>query len=219
MDGLLIDTVPIYAQAMIRAACDLGHDFSRPYVLSLVGLLGEELKARLAADRGSSFPVADFLQTMSLHLAAALRGRVPLKPGAAELVASLAARGTPLAVATSLKHAEAEHHLSSTGLLTFFRCIVARDDVARGKPHPDVYLKAANDLGYGPSSCVALEDSFNGVRAAHAAGAMTIMVPDVLQPTPEIERLCVCIASHLDDVGVMLREGTGSRPFTSDRPG
>jgi len=200
MDGLLIDTVPVYADAMVQAGEDVGYDITREYVLSLVGLLGIELKARLVADHGASFPIADYLEAMSARLRPLLVGHVPLKPGAAQLVASLRQRGMPLAIATSMKRAEAEHHLAATGLRGAFARIAARDDVAHGKPRPDVYLKAAHDLGVAPAFCVALEDSYNGVRAANSAGAMTIMVPDVLSPTPEVENLCVYVASSLHEV-------------------
>jgi HAD superfamily hydrolase (TIGR01509 family) len=210
MDGLLIDTVPIYAQAMAEAGTDVGYNISKEYVLSLVGLLGSELQSRLAVDHGAAFPVADYLHAMSARLAPLLSGTVQLKPGALELAESLTKSNVPLAIATSMKRAEAEHHLASTSLKQFFRHIAARDDVAQGKPYPDVYLKAAASLDIEPRQCVALEDSFNGVRAANGAGAMTIMVPDVLHPTQEIESLCVCVASDLYHVSRILHANTSA---------
>jgi len=200
MDGTLIDTIPVYAEAMVQAGTDVGCNVSREYVLSLVGLLGSELKARIVADHGDAFPIDDYLSAMSARIGPLLLGKVPLKPGAIELIEDLLRFKMPLAIATSMKRSEAEHHLATAGLRSSFRHIAARDDVAYGKPHPDVYLKAASDLGVEPELCLALEDSFNGVRAASSAGAMTIMVPDVLSPTQEIERLCVCVASNLHEV-------------------
>jgi beta-phosphoglucomutase-like phosphatase (HAD superfamily) len=78
--------------------------------------------------------------------------------------------------------------------------VVTRNDVTRGKPHPDLYLKAAENLGVAPEYCLALEDSHNGVRAAHAAGCLPIMVPDLLEATDEMRRLCISVASNLNDV-------------------
>ena len=83
--------------------------------------------------------------------------------------------------------------------------------MARGKPHPDVHLEAASRLAIAPRDCVVLEDSFNGVRAAHAAGAMTIMVADALAPTDDIRRLCVAVTSSLDEVKDMLGAGNDER--------
>jgi HAD superfamily hydrolase (TIGR01509 family) len=206
MDGLLIDTVPVYASAMVCAGVDVGHPVSREYVMSLVGLLGDELRARLIADHGPAFPIAAFLRAMSARLRPLLTERVELKSGANELVAALARRGMPLAIATSMTRAEAEHHLQTTALRPFFFHIAARDDVQRGKPHPDVYRLAAQNLGIEACYCVALEDSFNGVRAAHAAGTMVVMVPDVLAPSLDIEALCVGVARSLHEVAEMFRE-------------
>jgi HAD superfamily hydrolase (TIGR01509 family) len=204
MDGLLLDTIPAYAAAMVEASLDVEHPVSREYVLSLAGLLGAELEARLSADLGAGFPVAAYFTAMSARLEPRLAAGVPLKAGAIELLEALFQRGTPLAIATSMKRSEAMHQLQVNGIGHFFRQIAGRDDVARGKPHPDVHLEAASRLAVAPRDCVVLEDSFNGVRAAHAAGAMTVMVPDALAPTDDIGRLCVVVCSSLHDVRDML---------------
>jgi HAD superfamily hydrolase (TIGR01509 family) len=214
MDGLLIDTIPIYAGAMVQAGLDVGRPVSREYVLSLAGLLGVELEARLIADLGAGFPTSAYLAAVTARLEPLLTASVPLKAGAVELLEALARQGMPLAVATSMKRTEATHQLELNGISHFFRHVAGRDDVARGKPHPDVHLEAASRLAVAPRDCVVLEDSFNGVRAAHAAGAMTIMVPDALTPTDDIRGLCVVVASSLYDVANMLRpenKGGGGR--------
>ena len=208
IDGLLIDTIPAYAAAMVEAGLDVGHPVSREYVLSLAGLVGAELEARLTADHGAGFPVAAYFTAMSARLAPRLAAGVPLKAGAIELLEALSRQGMPLAVATSMKRSEAMHHLELNGIGHFFREMAGRDDVVRGKPHPDLHLEAALRLAVAPPDCVVLEDSFNGVRAAHAAGAMTIMVPDAVAPTPEILGLCVAVASSLHEVRDMLCAGT-----------
>ncbi len=200
MDGLLIDTIPTYAAAMVQAGLDIEHPVSQEYVLSLVGLLGAELEARLLADLDAGFPVAAYFTAISGRLGPLLTAGVPLKAGAIELLEALAQQGTPLAVATSMKRSEAMHHLELNGISHFFLHVAGRDDVARGKPHPDVHLEAASRLAFAPRDCVVLEDSFNGVRAAYAAGAMTIMVPDALAPTDDIRRLCVAVAPSLHHV-------------------
>ncbi|WP_298267864.1 HAD family phosphatase [uncultured Bradyrhizobium sp.] len=204
MDGTLIDTIPIYATAMVQAGLDVGHPVSQDYVLTLAGLLGAELEARLVADLGATFPVAAYFTSVSVHLAPLLAAGVPLKAGARELLEALSDAGVPLAIATSMKRSEAVHHLEANGIGQFFLHVVGRDDVARGKPHPDVYLEAASRLAIAPHDCAILEDSFNGVKAAHAAGAMTIMVPDVLAPTDDVRELCAVVAPSLHEVSKML---------------
>ena len=80
--------------------------------------------------------------------------------------------------------------------------MLTRDDVARGKPSPDLYLLAATRLGFQPASCLAIEDSNPGVAAAHAAGAITIMVPDIVPPTAASRARCAAV---LPDLGAVLQ--------------
>jgi beta-phosphoglucomutase-like phosphatase (HAD superfamily) len=101
-----------------------------------------------------------------------------------------------------------DHSLGQHGLVERFGAIISRELQTHHKPHPDPFLKAAAALGVAPEDCLALEDSHNGVRAAAAAGMMTIMVPDLLDPTEEMEGLAVHIAQDLHEVRAML-EGQG----------
>jgi HAD superfamily hydrolase (TIGR01509 family) len=121
-----------------------------------------------------------------------------------ELLDFLKARKVPCAVATSSARDKADHHLQAAGIARCFDAIVTRDEVARGKPFPDLYRHAAQRLGAAAESCLALEDSYNGVRAAAAAGMPVVMVPDLLPPTEEMESLCHAILADLHEVMEML---------------
>jgi len=211
MDGLLIDTIPAYVSAMVQAGDDVGYAVPKDYVLSLVGLLGTELETQLRADHGTAFPLPAYMNAVFARLGPILDAGVPLKTGAVELLEELARTGMPMGVGTSMKRAEALHHLKHCHVAHYFRAVAARDDVARGKPHPDVHLKALSALGVDAPDCLILEDSFNGVRAAHAAGAMVIMVPDVAAPTPEIEALCTCVATDLHQAREITRAARAIR--------
>src|SRR5207302_1685493 len=123
-------------------------------------------------------------------------GELRVKPGAVELLDAAESARLPRAVATSSSRAKAMHHLRAAGIVDRFDAVVTRDDVVRGKPHPDLFLRAASALAIAPARCLALEDSYNGVRAAHAAGMPVIMVPDLLPATEEMRGLCHAI---LDD--------------------
>ena len=94
--------------------------------------------------------------------------------------------------------------MGPSGILPRFHAVVAAGDYARGKPNPDPFLTAADRLGVAPEACLALEDSHNGVRAAHAAGMMTVMVPDLLPVTDEMRGLCLAIAKSLHEVRGLL---------------
>jgi beta-phosphoglucomutase-like phosphatase (HAD superfamily) len=120
----------------------------------------------------------------------------------------------PLALATSSGRNYAERHLGAADLRRFFDAVATRNDVSRGKPYPDLFLKVADDLRVPPERCLVLEDSHNGVRAAHAAGCLPIMVPDLLEATDEMRELCVLIANDLHEVRTLFANSraANSRP-------
>ena len=118
-----------------------------------------------------------------------------MKAGARELLDQLDELGLPRAIATSSSHATVQGHLSAHGLAHRFHAVVALGDYANSKPAPDPFLEAAERLGVQAQDCLALEDSHNGIRAASAAGMMTVMVPDLIEPTVELRGLCVVVSS------------------------
>ena len=185
MDGLLLDTEVIYVEAMQAAARTLGREMSLDFCHSMVGVPGHECNLMIEGHYGEGFSITEFRQHFSVHRRRLMEDGIPVKPGVVELLDFLAGRGLPLAVATSAHRATAEHHLGHAGLLDRFTALATRDDIERPKPHPGVYLEAARRLGVAPERCLAFEDSNIGLEAAHAAGAMAFMVPDLLQPLPE----------------------------------
>ena len=112
--------------------------------------------------------------------------------GLAEHVAALLREhGYRIGMATSTGYNSAMEHLERTNMLSYFspNAIITGDMVENGKPAPDIYLLAAERLGVDPSECIGVEDSLNGVRAIHAAGMRAVMIPDIVEPTPEVEAL------------------------------
>jgi HAD superfamily hydrolase (TIGR01509 family) len=206
MDGLLIDTEVIYIEAMQASARSLGREMPLDFCHSMVGVPGRECNVMIEQHYGEGFSIADFRTHFSLHLRQLLDAGVPLKPGVVELLDFLAGRRLPLAVATSAGRVTAEHHLGKAGLLDRFHAVATRDDVERAKPHPDVYLEAARRLGVAPKRCIAFEDSNIGLSAAHAAGAMTFMVPDLLEPSPESRAKSLRVVPDLHVALRLLRE-------------
>lgn len=129
-----------------------------------------------------------------------------LKPGTLDLLDGLAAADRPMAIVTSSARRTAESHLTLAGIRKRFDMLVTIDDVTHGKPDPELYLKAAAHLGVTPQACIAVEDSNHGVAAAHAAGAITLMVPDMAPPTDESRARCAAVLPDLNAVLAMLRE-------------
>jgi HAD superfamily hydrolase (TIGR01509 family) len=147
-----------------------------------------------------TFPYSIFDEQCRTIMRERMALEVPVKTGAVEILGELKGRGIPMAVATSSRAHHALGHLGKAGLLDLFDTIVTRDQVTNPKPHPEPYLTAAERLGVSPVDCLALEDSHSGVRAAHAAGMQTIMVPDLVQPSQEIKLLCTAVMKSLHDV-------------------
>lgn len=206
MDGLLLDTERLYRKAIFAACADLGFEMTDPVHRSLIGTPKETGDASLIAYFGADFRLDHYHTACTAHFAALAVAGIPLRPGAPELLSHLQAEGVPMAVATSTARTSAEPRLRQAGVFDMLGAVVTRSDVARGKPDPETFLAAAHALGARPSRCLALEDSHNGVRAAAAAGMATIMVPDLLEPTAEIEALCAGVLPSLLDVRAHLIE-------------
>jgi len=200
MDGLLIDSEAIYLRSSVEAAKELGFELSEDLYKSVVGLTMQAGEDIIRNGMGTDFPFDEFNRKMHELLEIEFARHVPLKTGVEELLAHLAERNLPVAVATSTSRRRAESHLTHAGVMSYFSTIVTSGDVSRGKPDPEPYLLATRRLGVLPQSCLALEDSHNGVRSAHGAGLQTIMVPDMLVPTDEIAALCIAVMESLHKV-------------------
>jgi len=176
MDGTLLDTEPAYRLAFQRALASIGLTASDAFYAGLIGIARRDRTAALHAEFGDGFPLDTFSATYAAEKCRLLAAGIPVQTGALLILGALALRGLPCAVATSASRKTALSHLSRTRLLAHFAAVVTRDDVAHGKPHPAPFLAAAAALGIPPSRCVAFEDSGPGLRAAHAAGMITVMI-------------------------------------------
>lgn len=204
MDGLLFDTEAIYREAMIATAERLGFEMPEHVFLAMVGLPPDASRTQLRNHYGNDFDVETFWTESASDFHKLSAGTQFLKAGVIELLGLLDRSGLQRAIATSSRHLDVQRNLSAHDLQTRFHFVVAQGDYALGKPHPDPFLKAAEKLKIAPEDCLALEDSFNGVRSAAAAGMMTIMVPDLIQPTDEIRKLCLAVARDLHEVRELL---------------
>jgi HAD superfamily hydrolase (TIGR01509 family) len=205
MDGLLLDTERLYRSAFFGACEELGHAVDEALQLSLIGTPKELGDARLMAHFGDGFAIDTFHERCRTQFSAMCAAGIPLREGAREMLDWLKDHRIPRAVATSTHRALALEHLDRAGIIDRLDAIVTRTDVEFGKPHPETFLKAAGAVGGRPSQCLALEDSYNGIHAATAAGMVTIMVPDMLQATEEIRRLGVSVVPSLSHLLLEMR--------------
>ena len=200
MDGLLLDTEALYRAAIFAACAAQGHRMLDQVHLSLIGTPKDLGDSKLMAHFGRAFDLERYHLACAKHFDGLCATEVPLRPGVTDLLKVLRDAAIPMAVATSTARVKSQAQLRKAGILHNFDVLVTRSDVKTGKPHPETFLKAAELLNVDPSNCLALEDSHNGVRAAAAAGMATIMIPDLLHPSPEIASLCVGVLPSLNDV-------------------
>jgi HAD superfamily hydrolase (TIGR01509 family) len=210
MDGTLLDTEKVYFDSLVFALQAFGYsDDVTALCHSMVGLPGPECESMLRDRYGENFPLPEINRAFIARRDQILENGLPLKSGAVALLDALAAAKCPFAIVTSSSRRTADEHLTLAGIRSRFQTMLTRDHVTRGKPSPDLYLLAADRLGVRPQACVAVEDSNHGVTAAHAAGAITIMVPDLVPPTDESRARCAAVLSDLDAVLALLHQRGG----------
>jgi HAD superfamily hydrolase (TIGR01509 family) len=201
MDGLLLDSERIFKLAWRAAIEDLDFAWDEDFFHSLIGLNSKLSRQRLQEFYGPDDRLTRLPDRVDHHFHKLTDDApIPVKPGVHELLDLLDHHDVPRAVATSTKRGNALAKLERSGLLHRFHGLVGGDEVTDGKPSPEPFRKAAALLEVEADRCLALEDSFNGIRAAHAAGATPVMVPDLLHPTPEIRALAHRIAPSLLEV-------------------
>jgi HAD superfamily hydrolase (TIGR01509 family) len=162
----------------------------------------------LLEEMGSDFPIDQYFTQMIGHFELLAATQLRLKPGVVELLDLLDQLDMPRCIATSSAHSTVQSHLSAHGLADRFHAVIGHGDYVASKPSPDPFLTAAKRLGVDPALCLALEDSHNGVRSASAAGMMTIMVPDLIPATDEIQGLCTLVVDDLHAVRLLLETGS-----------
>lgn len=207
MDGLLFDTERIWDT--LWPECCRRMELPLPSEEFYAGGRGMSGKVYEEYVRGY-FPQADAAQIVALFMELGeerFKQPVPVKKGARELLSYLRQQHIPCAVASSSPHKLIEGNLKNTGLTDYFCVQVSGQDVTRTKPDPAIFLLTAERLGVDIRHCLVLEDSLNGVRAGYAAGAVTVMVPDLIPPNEEIAKLYTRCCKDLLEVRDLLAQG------------
>ena len=183
----LLDTERMALRCWSAAAAALGVGFDPALIPAMIGRNAQDSRQFVLAHYGASYPVdALMLESRSQFDAIIEREGIAVKPGLLALLEWLDTLGIPRVVATSTRHERAKVHLARCALLSRFHALVGGDEVAHGKPAPDIFLLAAARLDANPAECIVLEDSEHGIRGALAAGMIPIMVPDMLAPSDDL---------------------------------
>ncbi len=184
LDGVLLESERVWDEARRELTTELGGRWTDQAQRDMMGMSSLEWSRYMHDELGVSLPAAAISDEVVRRLERLYRERLPLLPGAGEAVERLAARW-PLAVASSSNRPLIELVLELAGVSDRFRVVVSSEEVARGKPAPDVYLEAAHRLGVPPRHAAAIEDSESGLRAATAAGMRVIAIPNRQFPPSE----------------------------------
>ncbi len=206
MDGLLLDSERRSQEVLHTAAARIGKPLSPEVMLGMVGRNVQDGPKYLEQHLGSKELVVELLTLfVELYDEEVAQGRIPVKPGVLEVLATLDELNIPRAIATSTITPVARRKLERKSLLSRFDAVIGGDQVQRGKPAPDIYLKACQALGQEPAVSWACEDSPFGLEAASKAGLRAILVPDLIAPTERTVSLAWRVASDLHEVDRMLR--------------
>ena len=205
VDGVLFDTERLSQEIWNAVSTELGWPQVGRAYLEFVGQNRADILQKMLALFGPDFSRETFLLTCSARSQERMeREGVPLKPGVREILEFLTARRVPAALATSTNRERTQRRMEMTGLWPRFSAVVTGDQVAHSKPDPEIYQLACRALGTTPSRTLAIEDSRNGILSAHAAGMPVVMVPDLIPPTPELERLLFRRCASLLEVRELL---------------
>lgn len=207
MDGLVLDTEKLYTRFWMEACRFYGFPMTLEQALKM-----RAANSRLSQENLHRFfgPGADYRQCRAKRIelmdAYIEENGVETKPGIRELLDCLEEKGIPAAITSSSPPERIENHLRSVNLLHRFSKICSGYEVPWGKPAPDIYLHGAASLGLKPEECLALEDAPTGILAAHRAGCVTVMIPDLDQPGEDTRQLLHARADSALDVIALLEE-------------
>ena len=190
MDGVILDSESISDKTWAIAQDEMDVSTDKDYINMCRGTNRNDTLKILSEVFGPDFDSDAFLNrtTELFHMYEESQG-IPLMPYAKEILAYLKPKYR-LALASSTNGRAVQRQLTNAGVIDFFESRTTGEMVEHSKPDPEIYLMACRSLGLEPQDCVAVEDSPNGIRSAHAAGLKVIMVPDKVSPTAELEKLC-----------------------------
>ena len=203
MDGTIFDTERLGIQKWMQAFKEMGIVVPEQVLYSKIGLGSKDSKEFMQKESGVSFDY-DAVKRLKkeLTLSHIKEYGTPVKEGFAELSEYIKSNNISIALATSRSRANTEIYLrhAGQGFRNNFNLIITGDMVERGKPNPDIFLLAAKKLNVQAQATIVIEDSINGIKAAVAAQMRAIMIPDLVEPSIEIENAVFAIKRSLREV-------------------
>lgn len=196
MDGLLFDTERVYQQIWQEIAGEKGVELDGSFVKAISGTNGSHMCRVI--ERYYHVPDGTAIMNECMgRIRKKLSVHVPVKKGVHEILDFFQKKGIRLTVASSSSAGQIESNLETAGIRGYFSAVVSGTQVSRGKPEPDIFLYAAEQIGCKPDACFVFEDSENGIKAGYAAGCTTIMIPDLMEASSDILPYCGKICRDL----------------------
>lgn len=207
MDGLLLDTEPITIQAKVEEGKKIGLLIQEEMVKHTIGMSQKHVDAYFTSLFGERYQHEYFKKKRQEYLFAYMEKHgLPIKKGALSLLSFLKEEGVPMAIVTSSSREIVEQYQKYHSLFSYFDKIITGDEVKEGKPHPDVYLHAAEVMQVKAEECIVFEDSKNGVLSASRAKMTVVMVPDLIEPDEEVLSFHPHIQSDLQSAIPFVKE-------------
>lgn len=200
MDGVLLDSETVCDRTWKMAFNELGLEVNHSVLTACIGCNKTDSARIIREHLGQDFNSEKFLERTSyyFHQIEETEG-IPLMPFVEEALEFLSKKCV-LCVASSTREESVKRMLTKAGIIKYFKTLTTGDMVVHSKPDPEIYLKACASIGMKPEDCIAIEDSYNGVRSGVAAGIRTIMVPDKLPPDEEMKTIAALICKDLGEV-------------------
>ena len=190
MDGVILDSENLDLSIWTYLGEKYQFEGINEVFRETLGTTLEEAGRILKRTYGEDFPLDQFrAESKEIFIERTKKDGVPLKPGARELLQFLKINGWRIGLASSTSSETVKEELQTVGLYDFFEVVVTGDMVTESKPHPEIYFKACDMFGVNPKEAIAVEDSKNGVRSAAMAGMKVILVPDLVDPDEDTQRL------------------------------
>lgn len=201
MDGVIFDSERAVMQCWKEVASRHNIPDIEKAILACTGTTMVRTREIMLNLYGADFPYDEYARESSAIFHSRYDGgRLPMKPGVKELLTFLKERGKKIALASSTRQQVVTDELRDAGIIEYFDRIICGDMVSCSKPAPDIFLKACEELNISPSDSYAIEDSYNGIRAAHAGSLHPIMVPDLLPADEEMQSLAEIVLPSLTSV-------------------
>lgn len=201
MDGVILDSEKLYVRFWREAGRACGYPFETKHALAIRSLARPFAIQKLQGFFGEGFDYDEVrnkrIELMENYVE---QNGIDLKPYAEYTLKELKKRGYKIALATATPPERAQRYLTRSGLYDYFDKIICSAMVKLGKPEPDIYLKACEEVGFLPEECIAVEDSPNGIQSAYRAGCRAVMVPDLDEPDDAAREMTYAVVKDLEEL-------------------